>query len=1034
MKKTRQTLLLLLFLLSGLPLRAEQVHYYISITNPSYAPRFNAVTGVYTFQQFDLNVTASQYTITGFAPAFPTSRFEFLKQVYSVYVNDPAFLTTLHQSYPSIFVNPMPAPGQGQVCFTPNDYGLYYGGTQEDLDLIQAQNAWNVTHGDSSIKIGVLDEYVNTSHPDLTGKIRTVYSNTFANTAHGTVVAGLIAGGTNNHTGLASIGFDSKINISNERTDSAMLAMSNAGMQIINGSWIYKSDGPGYEHCEDSGAYDVSNGDFALGQAIYDEVYENGTFAVFSAGNGEIASGLNGNACGSKGYYFPASFDHNFSVTAVGQLENVNNIVNNLSVRDVHYLNPLATGSNRVSTVHNNRVDLCAPGYRSKTYTYDQNNPSTFYDNSASGTSLSAPLVTGTAALMLAAYKAAHNGNQCLSPYQLEYLLKKTSDPVDQISYNVPFAGRLGAGRLNANNAVNAFGTSTNFPVSKFDCNDPATQTMYIASVDINSLCSPGMYGQNPLHPQLSVTIANGTPPYRYNWIEIPGNVMHIDYTSAASPHIDQDQGGTNSSHLFYYYLQVTDASAIPKVASKAVKFQMKTSGYDLAMKDSPYDLYQEPNNQEAVDPRDWEIWHSPDLWVHNSSNGPITTNENAEFFTGGTPNNVYVHIRNVGCAASPATGMNLHAYWTKASTGEAWKSAWDTATAPGVTGARIAAGGEITGSITGIALKSIQPGKDTTIVIPWTVMNPAAYYGQPSSVDACLLARIQESNTAPYGMAFAEVSNTTTNVKKNNNIVTRNTSLVNLGRSHAKIYHEIIFSNAEIADNGNQIFSLQMLTDKDIQKHFAGNLSDYIYATLTLDPVLFDRWVAAGAAGSYGLINPETKSVTYDPSTPLRLDGISLAPGERFTVGIMFQLRDNTVPFNIDDKHIYVRQLTTDSLGDHVYGNVSYDIHIDTDNPDNGLKPTLWRTASVAPAQNFAVYPNPANDVVNLYYSGAENVTIDIEVTDITGRHIYNAKAVSFENGRTLGINIASNTPGVYIVHLKNGKGLNESYRLTKL
>ncbi|PZF72190.1 hypothetical protein DN068_14750 [Taibaiella soli] len=1008
-------------------LRAEQTHYYITVTDVNYVPHYDPTQHGYRFNQSDLNFGASLYNITGFSQAFPSSRFEFLRQVYSVYIDDPNFLSSLHQNYPGIFVNPMPAPTAVQ-CFTPNDYGLVFGGNQYALDLIGAQQAWDVTLGDPSILVGMTDGFVNTNHPELQNKISNVYSNNpnaGSVADHGTVVAGLIGGETGNSIGLASIGYKTMVNISTDMTDNGMLTLSNAGMQVLNGSWIQS----GLSNCENAGQFDLWG--HGLGQAVYDEIYENNTFTVFGAGNGDL-SGPNAaaaNACGSDGYYFPASYDHNFSVTAVGQKIDVAAASSSsASVKDVHYLNPL--GTTPLSTVHNNRVDLSAPGYYSETLDYDPSptsgNP--LYSQGYYGTSLSAPLVTGTAALMLAANKI-NKPNPCLSAYQLEYILKQNATHIDQISYNIPFAGKLGAGRLNAASAVSAAKT--------FDCNDPATQTMYVSSVDINSLCNPGQWQlQSGQGPQLSVTIANGTPPFSYNWVPVSNNAMHIDYTSAASPHIDQDQGwGASNSGLFYYVLQVTDASAVPKVASKVVKFQMKTSGYDLAMKDSPYDMYQEPNNQDAVDPRDWEIWHSPDIWNRKIQDG-ITANQEPEYFSGGNPNYVYVHIRNLGCAASPATGTNLHVYWTKASTGETWSSAWTTATAPSNTTppGTTAAGGEITNSSTGYALPSIAAGQDLTIAMSWNPINPNNYAGSPQSVDACLLARIQESNIAPYGMATAEVANTTTNVKNNNNIVTRNTAIVNLGRSHARIYHEVIFSNAEFADKGSQIFSLQLLTSKDINKHFAGNLSDYMYATLTLDPVLFDRWVAAGAMGSYGIIDPEKKSVTYDPATPLRLDNISLAPGEAFTVGITFQFRGADVPSNIDDQHIYLRQLTTDADGDHVYGNVSYDVHIDTDHPDNGLFPTLWRTANLTAPQSFIVYPNPANDFVNLNYTGKDNVIADIEITDITGRHINSIPAVSFQNGQSYGINIASLVPGTYIVHLKNNKGLNESYRVSKL
>ena len=78
---------------------------------------------------------------------------------------------------------------------------------------INAPAAWGVTTGSSQIKIAIIDEGVDSTNPDLTGKVLPGYSsidgssNTQpnANDYHGTSVAGIAAANTNNGQGIAGV-------------------------------------------------------------------------------------------------------------------------------------------------------------------------------------------------------------------------------------------------------------------------------------------------------------------------------------------------------------------------------------------------------------------------------------------------------------------------------------------------------------------------------------------------------------------------------------------------------------------------------------------------------------------------------------------------------------------------------------------------------------------------------------------------------------------------------------------------------------
>jgi thermitase len=107
--------------------------------------------------------------------------------------------------------------GAVNTQFSPND--PYYGGAypttrfgniaQWAPQAVSAHTAWDVTQGDQSIIIAVVDTGVDTGHPDLQGKIvgGTSFVGGSAKDAngHGTHVAGIAAAVTNNATGVAGI-------------------------------------------------------------------------------------------------------------------------------------------------------------------------------------------------------------------------------------------------------------------------------------------------------------------------------------------------------------------------------------------------------------------------------------------------------------------------------------------------------------------------------------------------------------------------------------------------------------------------------------------------------------------------------------------------------------------------------------------------------------------------------------------------------------------------------------------------------------
>jgi hypothetical protein len=364
----------------------------------------------------------NEFKITHIEKAVPASRKIYLQDLYEITCdcNDQLLLTEL-KKMKSIFENPEIGP-KYELLYTPNDYSLV---TPNDyaLNLINAQAAWDITKGDTSIYIGISDSNYDLTHEELIGKyvLPSTSINYNANITHGTAVAITAAGNTNNGIGKSAIGFNSRLHL-RKMGYNELLNASYSGVKVVNASW---SSGCSFS---------------TYAQSIIDEIYENGTFIVAAAGNG-------GTCGGASNLVYPAALNHVFAVSSVGPNNN-------------HEATP---GNAATAFQHNDSVDLCAPGYNVLLSIASGNYLT------GNGTSFSAPYVSGTVALMLAV-------NPCLTLEQIEQILKASAFPLD--SLNPLYSGKLGAGRLDAGAAVQ-LADSLNLKlnaIQSYNCNDGSQQ------------------------------------------------------------------------------------------------------------------------------------------------------------------------------------------------------------------------------------------------------------------------------------------------------------------------------------------------------------------------------------------------------------------------------------------------------------------------------------------------------------------------------------------------------------------------------
>jgi subtilisin family serine protease len=390
----------------------EQGALWVYVQDTTAIPLITQTMGGYDIDMSNAQLESlfTQYGVRSFERSFPsidslpaTVNRNNLDRAYTLACtgNDSLLMIELQTNYGNEydFIERIPA---FSYCYTPNDYNL-----QNNIAIdwannkINAQQAWNITTGSPSIKIGIVDQGFLATHEDIQPQI--VYSGYLnpSQPSHGTFVAGLAAGATDNGIGKSSIGFNCKLMI--EAIDSyifisnkwdIMINMSANGANVLNASWV-----------ETQPSMTIQN--------IVNTITENGTLIVAAAGNSD-----------SETYFYPASYDHVLSVTST-------------SLNDSH-ISPWGTAH-----THNDKVDVCAPGYDVLSTCASSND---CYSPS-SGTSFSSPIVSGLAGLVFSV-------NPNFTPSIVTKIIKYTCDNINDI--NPAYIDLIGTGRINAYTAVSA--------------------------------------------------------------------------------------------------------------------------------------------------------------------------------------------------------------------------------------------------------------------------------------------------------------------------------------------------------------------------------------------------------------------------------------------------------------------------------------------------------------------------------------------------------------------------------------------------
>lgn len=302
------------------------------------------------------------------------------------------------------------------------------------LRKIKADQAWDITHGDSNVKIAIIDTWFDINHPDLANQMycnydpydNTMFSSNPSKNHHGTTVASFAAAQTDGGGQLAGIGFNCKIVPYRIDTYYRTVEKAQHASFVMNADVITSS-----ASCWNTNLMDDS--DLSI---IIREILDNGTAIVMPAGNGPTGTHNPAPAGGDQPFY---PFHPNFDERII--------IVSSTDTLDYH---TFIDSNNNTDHTHSHYadVDICAPGYNTmgaKCSLHSDGTPNTWpYYGSCVGTSFATPIVAGVCALIKSV-------NRCLSPADIQYIIKTTADPIADASQ---YPGLVGAGRINAYQAV----------------------------------------------------------------------------------------------------------------------------------------------------------------------------------------------------------------------------------------------------------------------------------------------------------------------------------------------------------------------------------------------------------------------------------------------------------------------------------------------------------------------------------------------------------------------------------------------------
>lgn len=564
-------------------------------------------------------------------------------------------------------------------------------------------------------------------------------------------------------------------------------------------------------------------------------------------------------------------------------------------------------------------------------------------------------------------------------------------------SYNVTYAGWDKTGTT-PSSVTGIHHPAGDIKKISFDSNATSTTNTWFINQWDDGLVEPGSSG-SPLFNQNHQIIG-----------QLWNGAGNIGCTGSGGSLVDNNNygkfsgswtgGGTNSTRLSNWL----------DPGNKGVEV-LKTmgcdTGYDLAGFDSSRDGGEEPNNSGQG------IWQSPDIWNRRTNSGLNLTHEDPGYI-GSNYNVMRFRVHNTSLVTSSISYAKL--YWTLGSTGETWPDSWDgNINVGGNPG-----GGELTVPYTGFTatntyvsgqgfrIPALAPGQEYIIDAKWQPDNPAIF-GLSNGAMICFLGRIVDANDPMANENAGPGAPIGPNVQNNNNIVTRNASLVNLGGNYLTGFGGILVGNHTF-EHARFDINFTLVDDVEIPFRELGEIR------FQLSSELWERWLGSGGrAEGIEVIDQERREVMITDPRRAQLLDVELPPRGYYPLSVEFRMNEG-VQESMNYHFAFSQNLSDDP--EAAYGSeCHYFVEFNGETNDDRGEPFQTTVTD----DGVVLIPNPSRGQFTVQIQETEVQRGIIQVLDVnTGQLIYE-KAFSHQD--KILVDLGNLRPNVYILKLITDK-----------
>ncbi len=485
--------------------------------------------------------------------------------------------------------------------------------------------------------------------------------------------------------------------------------------------------------------------------------------------------------------------------------------------------------------------------------------------------------------------------------------------------------------------------------------------------------------------------------------------------------------GGTNATRLSNWLDPGGTGATTTNTTNISGLHPFLSNNFNLMSYDDNLDVGNEPNMQST------NIWSSNDIWNRRNTIGNPNDHQEPGYATTAFNNIMKLRIKNVGCKASPIANAKM--YWTMASMGEQWQVDWDgTSQLCGV-----AASGEVTNPNTGqtytpgagFQVPALQPNQSFIVEGKWMPKNPLVDYacmqpGMGSEPMICFLGRILSTTDPMFNEVLGPIG---PNVKNNNNIVTRNTKLVNLPGSYSK---KIPIGGTVLAHNYLDVstrFNIR-LTALTPQSTQFGNIGSTV---VTLSDAMWEAWVRGGGrAEGMSLVDPRTHEFSVYNFDNAVLNNIEMRPDEYMNIGVGFILNRPIITreeyqFTISQELMDASPDATPYGSDCIYVVVISDEEAEMATANRqATNDNVQRMAVTVNSVALTVKPNPTEGRALVQFNMPQNGVVSMTLTNASGRIVkgFGQKIPCVKGQNQLPIDVSGIDSGTYLVTITTPTG----------